>query len=111
MRLPDGIKGPNGGAPKHLLVDSLDGLLPNEIVRRPKQGFTLPLDTWMRGPLRAFCEGHLGDRGLSGRNLLEPVAVRRLWDSFLAGAREASWSRLWTLVALDAWLDCNHLQQ
>jgi asparagine synthase (glutamine-hydrolysing) len=111
MRLPDRIKGPNGAAAKRLLVESLDGLLPDEIVRRPKQGFTLPFDRWMRGPLRAFCEEHLGDRGLGGCNLLEPVAVRRLWESFLAGARDVSWSRLWTLVTLDVWLDRNNLQQ
>jgi asparagine synthase (glutamine-hydrolysing) len=110
MRLPDRIKVPRG-TPKRLLVESLDGLLPDQIVRRPKQGFTLPFDTWMRGPLRAVCEQHLGDRGLGGRNLLEPVAVRRLWNSFLTGARDVSWTRLWTLVALDAWLDSNHLQQ
>jgi len=45
--LPDSVKQANG-VPKRLLVESLDGLLPAEIVNRPKQGFTLPFDPWMR---------------------------------------------------------------
>jgi hypothetical protein len=63
----------------------------------------------MRGPLRAFCEERLGDRGLGGRGLFNAAEVQRLWRSFLEGARDVSWSRLWALVALDAWLDRNAL--
>jgi asparagine synthase (glutamine-hydrolysing) len=106
MSLSDPVKQRNG-VPKRLLVESLNGLLPDEIVRRPKQGFTLPFDPWMRGPLTGFCEARLGDRGLAGRNLLKPAEIQRLWHSFLRGGREMSWSRLWTLVVLDSWLDRN----
>jgi asparagine synthase (glutamine-hydrolysing) len=108
MSLPDIHKQPNG-TPKRLLVESLGELLPNQVVRRPKQGFTLPFDPWMRGPLRALCEERLGDRGLAGRGLFNPTQVRRLWRSFLNGGTDVSWSRLWTLVVLDAWLDRNEL--
>ena len=108
MALPDVLKQPNG-TPKRLLVESLGGLLPETLVRRPKQGFTLPFDPWMRGPLRKWCEDRLGDRGLAGRGLLNPSQIRRLWQSFLAGGKDVSWSRLWTLVVLEAWLDRNVL--
>ena len=60
---------------KRLLVESLDGLLPDPIVRRPKQRFTLPFDPWMRGPLKSFCEERLGERGLSGRGMFNPLAA------------------------------------
>jgi len=104
--LPDAVKQPNGsGVPKRLLVESLGGLLPDSIVRRPKQGFTLPFDPWMRGPLRAFCEERLGPRGLAGRGVFTPAALDGLWQSFLVGSPDVTWSRLWTLVVLDAWLD------
>ena len=104
--LPDRVKQADGsGTPKRLLVESLGGLLPDSIVRRPKQGFTLPFDPWMRGPLRAFCEERLGERGLAGRGLMRPDEVQRLWQAFLDGSSSVSWSRLWTLVTLDAWLD------
>jgi asparagine synthase (glutamine-hydrolysing) len=109
MALPDAIKAPNG-VPKRLLVESLQGLLPDSLVRRPKQGFTLPFDPWMRGPLRSFCEQRLGDRGLAGRGLMNPSQIQRLWRSFLDGGRDVSWSRLWTLVVLDAWLGQNELR-
>ena len=106
--LPDRLKESNG-VPKRLLVESLDGLLPGSIVNRPKQGFTLPFDPWMRGPLRSFCERRLGEQGLAGRGLMNAAAIRRLWASFVAGGKDVSWSRLWSLVVLDSWLDGQHV--
>jgi asparagine synthase (glutamine-hydrolysing) len=107
--LPDSIKQGSGETPKPLLVESLNGLLPDSIVHRPKQGFTLPFDPWMRGPLRAFCEHRLGDAGLTGRGLMNATTLQRLWQSFLAGRKDVSWSRLWALVVLDSWLDAHNL--
>jgi asparagine synthase (glutamine-hydrolysing) len=104
MALPDSVKQP-GNVPKRLLVESLGGLLPDSIVKRPKRGFTLPFDPWMRGPLRSFCEERLGDRGLSGRGIFKPAQIQSLWDSFLSGGHDVSWARLWILVVLDSWLD------
>jgi asparagine synthase (glutamine-hydrolysing) len=109
MSLPDSIK-QSVDTPKPLLVESLHGLLPDSVVHRPKQGFTLPFDPWMRGPLRAFCERRLGDTGLAGRGLMKPTAIQRLWQSFLSDGKDVSWSRLWTLVVLDAWLDQHSLR-
>jgi asparagine synthase (glutamine-hydrolysing) len=102
--LPDAIKQTNG-VPKRLLVESLGGLLPDSIIHRPKQGFTLPFDPWMRGPLRLLCEERLGERGLAGRGIFKPAQIQRLWTSFLSGGKDVSWSRLWALVVLDSWLD------
>jgi asparagine synthase (glutamine-hydrolysing) len=106
VALPDACKRANG-VPKRLLVEALDGLLPDEIVNRPKQGFTLPFEPWMRGALRPFCEERLGQRGLAGRGLLNAAEVDRLWRSFLNGGTDVSWSRIWVLVVLDAWLESN----
>jgi asparagine synthase (glutamine-hydrolysing) len=106
MRLPDAHKQP-AGTPKRLLVESLDGLLPESIVRRTKQGFALPFDPWLRGPLREFCAERLGPNGLGGRGLLRPEAIWGLWTAFLDRRPEVSWSRVWVLVVLEDWLEHN----
>ena len=102
MGLPDDVRA-EGGGPKPLLVESVGGPLPPACLA-PKRGFVLPFAEWMRGPLRAYCDARLLD-GLAGRGMTNAEAVRSLWRSFLAGERRTSWSRPWTLVALDAWLD------
>jgi asparagine synthase (glutamine-hydrolysing) len=108
MSLPDAAKR-EAGSPKTLLVRSLTRPLPPEIVRRPKRGFALPFDTWMRGALRPVCEGNLGPNGLDGRGLLKPGSAQALWRQFLNRAPGVTWSRVWILVALNAWLDRNHV--
>ena len=106
MALPDSYKMPNG-TPKPLLVNSLRGLLPDEIVHRPKQGFSLPFDVWMRSHLRDFCEARLGDGGLARRDMFEPQSLRGLWSAFLARRPDVPWSRVWVLVVLEEWLERN----
>jgi asparagine synthase (glutamine-hydrolysing) len=108
MGLPDERKVSNG-TPKRLLVESLNGLLPEEIVQRPKRGFTLPFEPWMRGGLSEFCEERLSMERTSGRGLFRPERVNELWQSFLAGRSDVSWSRLWILVVLEDWLERNRI--
>jgi asparagine synthase (glutamine-hydrolysing) len=109
MGLPDSRKLSNG-TPKRLLVESLDGLLPEEIVKRPKRGFTLPFEPWMRGGLRAFCEERLSAERLGSRAFFRPEQVSGLWQSFLNGRSNVSWSRLWILVVLEDWLERNGIE-
>jgi asparagine synthase (glutamine-hydrolysing) len=96
--------------PKSLLVNSLRRPLPAGLVGRRKRGFTLPFDGWMRGPLRSFCEAQLGDRGLERRDLFQPGVVADVWSRFLAGSASVTWPRVWSLVALNAWLDRLHVR-
>jgi asparagine synthase (glutamine-hydrolysing) len=103
MGLSEKAKGPDG-IPKRLLLEALSDDLPSS-VRRPKRGFVLPLDLWMRAELRPFCEHHLGADGLSRRSILNADAVQSVWRSFIANDGTTTWSRPWALVALNAWLD------
>jgi hypothetical protein len=64
----------------------------------------------MRGPLRAFCEARLGERGLAGRGVVRAAEMDRLWQAFLARTGEVTWSRMWTLVTLEAWLERHGMQ-
>lgn len=73
-----------------------------EIARRPKRGFTVPMDEWMRtGPLRASVAAACADDA-PVRTLLIGSAVDDLWQSWQE--RSTSWSRVWLVVALDGWL-------
>jgi asparagine synthase (glutamine-hydrolysing) len=109
MGLPDGLKF-EGATPKALLTRSLGRPLPDAVTDRPKRGFVLPFDPWMRGALRSYCGDRLvGRDGLVGRGLVDKDAVEGLWEAFLAGDRKVTWSRPWALVALSAWLDRHDL--
>ena len=102
MGLPEHAK--TAGRPKQLLVDAIGGEVLPAIAARPKQGFVLPFEVWMRGDLRDFCEAHLGRTGLGGGPLFDGPAIESVWQGFLDGRGE-SWSRPWALVALHAWMD------
>ena len=95
----------NGGTPKKLLVDALRGTLPPAVVHRPKRGFTLPFEHWMRAEFRSEIETVLtkkiGDGPLAG--VLERVQVAQIWNDFLQG--RTSWSRPWSLYVLHRWCE------
>lgn len=106
MGLPDARKRPNGTF-KRLLVESVSDLVPREVAQRPKQGFTLPFDLWMKGALRQFCSERLSPKRIGGRGIMRPDEVQKLWQEYLSGSPKVSWSRLWVLVVLEEWLERN----
>jgi asparagine synthase (glutamine-hydrolysing) len=88
--------------PKPLLVHALRGELPDQIVHRPKRGFTLPFEPWLRDALRPVVEESLrkiADSALGP--LISERAARGVWKEFLAG--RTSWSRPWSLYVLQRW--------
>jgi asparagine synthase (glutamine-hydrolysing) len=94
------------GFPKYLLVKAVRDLLPAEVVHRPKRGFTLPFEQWLRDELRDELQQKFrewDDGPLA--NYLEGQAVRKVWSSFLAG--RTSWSRPWALYVLKQWCTTN----
>jgi len=93
-----------GPVRKPLLVRALGATLPDQVVRRPKRGFTLPVEHWLRDELRPLMENGLrkipdGPLG----TLLSITAVRRVWNDFLRG--RTSWSRPWSLFVLQSWCE------
>jgi asparagine synthase (glutamine-hydrolysing) len=105
MGLPEHVR-MSDGFPKGLLVDALGGDVLPSVARRPKRGFVMPFDPWMRGDLRDFCEHHLGRGGLAGRAMFRPQGVQAVWRSFLNREGE-TWSRPWALVVLNSWLEAS----
>ena len=103
FRIP-GDKKLQGNSPKSLLLASLGVELPGEIVHRPKRGFTLPFERWLRGEMRPVVEDALLKSDWD-QTVIAPSAVREVWNRFLAG--ETSWSRPWSLFVLKRWCEQN----
>jgi asparagine synthase (glutamine-hydrolysing) len=99
FRIP-GARKLEGPLPKGLLLASLGVELLPEIVNRPKRGFTLPFERWLRGEMRPVVEDSLLN-GNWGQTTVKPDAARRVWNRFLSG--ETSWSRPWSLFVLQRW--------
>jgi len=94
------------GTPKKLLVEALGGSLPDEIVHRPKRGFTLPFEHWMRQELRPEIESVLSAERISSGplgGLLDSMQARQVWKDFLRGT--VSWTRPWSLYVLQRWCE------
>lgn len=77
--------------------------LPADLVDRPKMGFGVPLDSWLRGPLREWAEAMLDPGLLRRQGLLRPGPIRRLWEAHLAGRANGN-HYLWDVLMLQAWL-------
>ncbi len=91
-----------GRATKIILRRALSGLLPEETLHRPKMGFGVPIDHWLRHELRDLVhETLLGPRCLH-RGYVRREVVQRLMDEHARGA--AGWhEQLWTLLMLELW--------
>ncbi|MDB4907229.1 MAG: Asparagine synthetase [Gemmatimonadetes bacterium] len=104
MAIDDSLK-MRQGVNKPLLIDAMGAKLPREVWDRPKQGFALPLDHWMRGELYSEVERALLDPVRVRRSGLDPAGVAMVWSGFLARQPGLSWSRPWALFTLVRWAE------
>jgi asparagine synthase (glutamine-hydrolysing) len=103
FRIPSSIHLRNGES-KWLLRKVLERSVPRELFERPKTGFGIPMDKWLRGPLRDWAESLLSHERLVGTGLLRPDPVRDLWRRHLSGAVNAQY-QLWPVLMLQAWIE------
>jgi asparagine synthase (glutamine-hydrolysing) len=105
-RLPDRARyRPLGGKAmlRHIGLRGLDPVL----FERPKSGFVLPFDRWIRRGLRDAMDQTLRDPQAIAPVGLDPTAVERLWRAFLDGAPGMYWSRVWAVYVFIRWCHCN----
>jgi asparagine synthase (glutamine-hydrolysing) len=93
----------DAGTGKRILRDILDRYVPRRVIERPKQGFAIPLDRWLRGPLRAWAMDLIAPAAVRETGVLDAEVVGRLWDVHQTGWDNAGW-KLWTFLMLQSWL-------
>jgi asparagine synthase (glutamine-hydrolysing) len=105
LQIPDALKYPR--YPKSLLVESLSPLLPDEIVRRPKKGFSLPWKYWMRNELRSWCEEKL--EHLCQRSSFNADEIQQLSRRFFQTSNGNTWVQIFQMAVLEDWLERNDI--
>ncbi|MET0222010.1 MAG: asparagine synthase C-terminal domain-containing protein, partial [Tardiphaga sp.] len=102
-RVPPHMKVRDGRG-KWLVRQVLDRHVPRALIDRPKTGFSIPLDGWLRGPLKSWAGDLLSPARLARRGLFEPKRVTRMVDEHMSRrANHAYW--LWNVLMAEAWAE------
>jgi asparagine synthase (glutamine-hydrolysing) len=91
---------------KWILRELLGRFVPHSLVDRPKSGFSIPLDGWLRGPLRDWAESLLAERRIREDGFFHVQPIREKWAAHLSG--KGAWQHhLWDILMFQAWWDEN----
>ncbi len=92
------------GRGKWLLRQVLARHVPTSITERPKKGFGVPIDRWLRGPLAPWADALLDPARIASRGVLDPQAVQREWSLHRTGQADRHLA-LWPVLMLEAWIE------
>jgi asparagine synthase (glutamine-hydrolysing) len=102
-RLPQQLR-IHDGQTKWLLRQVLHRNVPRSLIERPKAGFAVPIDAWLRGPLRPWAQELLDPRRLANEGFLNPAVVSEAWQEHQQGTRDRQ-HQLWSVLMFQAWLE------
>jgi asparagine synthase (glutamine-hydrolysing) len=101
--IPAGLK-LKGLRGKYVFRRAMEGLLPREIIKKRKEGFSVPMKHWLRGSLKPLLLDLLSEERVNARGFFRPAAVSRLVEEHLSGRHDHS-HLLWAMMVLEMWLE------
>ncbi len=95
------------GQSKWLVRQLLQRYVPEKLFDRPKMGFGVPIDQWLRGPLKSWAHDLLSNSMLAKHGLLDNKLVQQKWQEHLSGTRNWQY-HLWDVLMFQSWYEANH---
>jgi asparagine synthase (glutamine-hydrolysing) len=95
------LRGADG---KYIFKKSLESILPNEILYRPKMGFAVPIGKWFRGPLKAAIYSKILGQGVLGTGIFNEASLMKILDLHVSGVRDFS-SIIWALLMFSEFVE------
>lgn len=90
-----------GSGTKQILVDIAERLLPPDVTGRSKRGFSMPIDVWLKGPLRPLMESTIRHLSPTVTRIVDQTAASGVLDRFLRN--QCHWGQPWMLMVLELW--------
>ena len=102
-KIPQSLKLKDGHG-KWILRQILNNYVPKKIIERPKMGFGVPIDNWLRGELRDWAESLLNETRLKNEGYFDHNYIKKIWNEHLF--EKKNWQhQLWDILMFQSWLD------